>query len=133
MLKRKPITLNTDSITRTWLTLISGLTGFTEREMDVLGVIIDKRESLVEGGMNQPYLSEILMSSSSRKEYCLSLGITEFNLTNLLGSIRKKRGLVTQDGREDVDSRLLPAEEMVIKFKVNPKDDRGTEVSEDNS
>jgi hypothetical protein len=127
--KQKQIILKTNSKSRTWLTLISGLTGFTEREMDVLEVIIQKREELVANGIKQPYLSELLFSSSSRKEYQEKLGITQFNFTNLLGSIRNKRGLSMTNEVEDIDDRLLPANEMIIRFVQN--DTRTTTDKED--
>ena len=130
--KRKEITLTTTQPTRMWLTLISGLTGFTEREMDVLEVIIDKRIELVNNGIKQPYLSEMLFSTLSRKEYYSRLMISEFNFTNLLGTIRKKRGIVKlEDGIEDVDSRLIPATELLIKLIV--PNDRGTADNQEDS
>ena len=128
--KRKQLILNTDSIVRTWLTLISGLTGFTEREIDVMEVLLEKRTELVNEGIKSPYLNEMLFSTTSRKEYYSKLGISEYNFTNLLGTLRKKRGLIMGDNGEDVDSKLIPAEEMVIKFKIN---DKGISNSETDS
>lgn len=117
--KRKQLILNTDSIPRMWLTLISGLTGFTEREIDVLEVLIDKRSELVSGGVKAPYLNEMLFSTTSRKEYYTKLGISEYNFTNLLGALRKKKGIVPTEDGEDVEARLIPADEIVIKFILN--------------
>ena len=128
--KRKQIVLNTDSIPRMWLTLISGLTGFTEREIDVIEVLVEKRAELVNAGIKSPYLNEMLFSTTSRKEYYTKLGISEYNFTNLLGTIRKKKGIVSKEVGEDIDTRLIPAEEMVIKFILN---DRGITDSEADS
>lgn len=111
--------MNSESMTKTWLAFLSGLTGFTQREMDVLAVIIDKRILLVNDGIKTPYLEELLFSSSSRKEYCNKLKISDFNLTNLLGSVRKKHAFIKTDAGEDIDEKLIPAEETLVKIIVS--------------
>ena len=128
--KRKQLILTTNSLSRMWLTLLSGLTGFTEREIDVLELLINKRNDLVAGGVKSPYLNEMLFSTTSRKEYHSTLGISEYNFTNLLGTLRKKKGIISTEEGEDIDPRLICAEEMVIKFIVN---EEGTSDSETTS
>lgn len=129
--KRKQIVLQVDSIARAWLELLSGLTELTGREIDVLELLITKRAELVSSGVKKPYLSEILFSTTSRKEYYTRLGISEYNFTNLLGALRKKKALVNDESGEDIYSRLIPADEMVIKFIQT--NDRGIQDSEENS
>ena len=120
--KRKELILKVESIERVWVNLIAGLSNLTDREIDVLVVILNKRKVLIKEGIKQPYLSQILFSTETRKEYCGFLGITEYNFTNLLGSLRKKNSLIKTNEIEDVHQRLIPAEEMLIKFELT--DDR---------
>lgn len=131
--KRKEIILKVESIERVWLNLISGLSNLTEREIDVLVVLLKKRTLLIKEGLKQPYISQILLSTESRKQYYLDLGITEYNFTNLLGSLRKKQAIRKVNDVEDLYHRLIPAEEMLIKFELQhdgSTEDRSKDLGE---
>lgn len=120
--KRKELTLKVTSIERVWLELLSRISKLTEREIDVLEVLIKKRSLLLKDGMKQPYLSQILFSTEARKQYCQELEITDFNFTNLLGSLRKKSAIMKTNGVEDIYHKLIPAEEILIKFELESND-----------
>jgi hypothetical protein len=98
-----------------WLSLWQGVVGFTNREKDVLSLILVKYSNLKSTGLIEPYLSKELFSTECRKEYCDVLDITNYNLTNLLSSLKEK-GIIKESV---IDPRLIPQGQITFKFMYN--------------
>lgn len=131
-IKRKQLVLNIEDenqIIKAWLTLVSGIGRFTPREIDVLEVLLLKRQELTTNQVKGKYLSELLFSTSARKEYIQTLEISDFNFTNILSSIKKKGAIIQVFEYEDLDPNLIPADEITIKFVIN--DERSEDTGED--
>jgi hypothetical protein len=98
-----------------WLSLWQGVIGFTSREKELLSLMLIKHSTLSSRGLIEPYLSKELMSTECRKDYCGIMDITNYNLTNLLSSLKDK-GILKDN---QIDPRLLPREEVTFKFKLD--------------
>lgn len=122
-------------IVRHWLTLISGLTGLTEREIDVLAWLIVRREKLASEGLQDLHMSALLFSTSSRREICADLEISNYNLTNLFTALKKKKALHDGPYGDMILERLLPAKEIVITYTETEELDgtREPDLQEDSS
>lgn len=104
-------------LSRIYLTIWQSIIGISDRELDVLAEILDKRRELVNDGLKEPYLSEYLFNTKSRKEYCDRLEITTFNFQNILSALKKKELLIEgEDGAVTIDERLIPVTELTFNF-----------------
>lgn len=101
---------------RVYLSLWQTAANLSDREADVLAVVLAKRTQLIADGLKEPYLSEYLFNTRSRKEYCDELDISIANFQNILLSLKKKN--IITDGIDSIhiDPRLLPQEEITFKF-----------------
>jgi hypothetical protein len=100
--------------TNFWLTLFQSGSKITDREKSVLIEVLVKREELSRDGISEPYLTKLLFDTESRKEYCESLEISSFSLTNSLSALKAK-GVLGEDF--SVLKRLIPAEKLEFNFR----------------
>lgn len=113
------ITTTKENYTLMWLVLWQGALDLTSREREVLAAILDKILELNEEGIKEPYLSKLLFDKDTRKYYCDKLGISAFNLTNLLSGLKEKKVIKeVSKGLYEVDSKVIPQKEVTFKFDV---------------
>ena len=96
-----------------WLTLWQGGIDITTREKDVLAEFIAIHLLLVSKGMKEPYLAKLLFDADARKQVCINLSISSFNLTNVLAALKNK-GAITDNV---ISSQLIPEKELIFEFK----------------
>ena len=110
-----------DNYTTLWLVLWQGALNLTPRERDVLAAILDKYLELDKAGVKPPYLWKLVFDTDARKEYCEKIGLSSYNLTNLLGGLKEKKALVNLSYENDVEvlgvtPHLLPKKEITFRF-----------------
>jgi hypothetical protein len=112
------ITTTKTEFPKLYLMIWNGTLGLTDKEVDVFSSILDKRRELSSDGLQEPYLSELLFSTRTRKELCDRLGVSSYNFQNILGHLVSKRVLHKHSNGYVVDERLVPRLDLTFKFII---------------
>lgn len=112
------IDINTteEKYTTLWLVIWQGALKLTPREIEVMAAVLDKYIELDKAGLKSPYIFKLCFDADARKEYCERLGVSSFNLTNILSGLKEKGAIQENDGLLIIATQLLPKEEITFRF-----------------
>ena len=96
-----------------WLTAWNGGLGLTDKEIELTSAILSKAMDLAEGGVKEPYVSELVLSSKSLIEIRNVLGLTKQGMNNYKKSLVAKKILI--EGK--INPKIIP--QAVLTFKFN--------------
>jgi hypothetical protein len=95
-----------------WLTTWNGGLKLTDKEIELTTAILNKFMNLEEGGVKEPYISELVLSSKSLIEIRNNLGLTKQGMNNYKKSLITKK--IINGGK--INPKLIPRSTLTFKF-----------------
>lgn len=118
------VTVNDDTFIASYLTLFAHGLKLTNKELEVLTEILKVYLSLKDK-VNEPYLSELVLSTDRRLEIRENLKIEESNFNNIISEFRKKKIFTEDKGLNPV---LVPHHSLVFNFNYENNTSLNSEV-----
>lgn len=103
-----------DKYLRVW----NGLMGLTTKEFNVTKSILETYVDVKDGGVEEPYLSEIVFSNKKLKPIKEKYKLNHANWYSLKKSLLAKRVLYETEGLT-INPRLIPQTEITFKFLID--------------
>lgn len=100
-----------------WIKLWNGGFNLTEKEQSFFGAILEKYLELMEDGVKEPYIGELVFSTKTMAEIKEKLNLTKQGLTNYKVALKDKGVIRKNDtGVWTVIPMLIPQTEVIFKF-----------------
>ena len=100
-----------------WIRLWNGGFNLTEKEQAFFGAILEKYLTLIEDGVKEPYIGELVFSTKNMNEIKDSLNLTKQGLTNYKVALKDKGVIRKNDaGVWTVLPMLVPKTEVTFSF-----------------
>jgi len=113
------VKINTDvlGLSKAYLTLFNGSLKLTDKELDLLSLLLDKYLEFREEGLQEPFLSKFVFSTETKKEVQVQFGINGTYFQNIVASLVKKQALMSQgSGLYTFNAGLIPRKEIGFSF-----------------
>lgn len=110
------VQVTSDTFIQVYLSLFYSSLHLTKTEQKVLEIIVENYLKL-KGKVQEPYLTELVLSSERRREVCTSVGISAPHLNNTIKSLKEKDIFLDQDALE-IDPRLIPHNNLRFEFVI---------------
>ena len=89
----------------------------TERELDLLSVLLDKYMQYREEGLREPFLSKFVFSTETKREVQKLIGINSQYFQNIISNLVKKGVLQSEGaGIYSFPPNIIPRREIGFKF-----------------
>lgn len=112
-------TYTTQRWVRTYLTIWQGMLGFSERELDVLFLIVERHLHLLETVLDVSLQAEMLLSTAARTTMRTTLGMSTNHFQNTLTSLGEKRAIQKAgNGYYALNPKLVPQQELTFTFTI---------------
>lgn len=106
---------------KVYLKTLNGHMNLTNRELDVLTELCKLQSKYTKEGYTDNKLSKMIFSSLSREEIRTTLGISSFNLNNIMKSLRDKNYVTKIDNIQIVHPRVYVPDTdstYIVSFKI---------------
>ena len=115
----KIVKVNTDKLgfSKAYLTLFNGTLKLTDRELDLLALLLDKYMEFKEQGLQEPFLSKFVFSTETKREVQAALGINSQYFQNIVSNLAKKGVLIKEGaGLYKFIPHIIPQREIGFSF-----------------
>ena len=115
----KIVKVNTATLgfSKAWLTLFNGSLKLTDRELDLLSVLLDKYMEFRDEGLNEPFLSKFVFSTETKREVQATLDINSAYFQNIVSNLAKKGVLEKRGaGLYGFLPQIIPQREIGFSF-----------------
>lgn len=112
-------------ITNIYLRVLLAKVRLTEKQLDVASSLVTRYAVYVRDGVKEPYASNLLFSTESRKGIVKELKISAPHLNNTFKSLLEKHILAKKGDSYRIDPGLIPSSGIIFNFTVK------SEVTED--
>lgn len=104
-------------LSRTYLILFNGSLKLTERELDLLSLLLDKYTEFKEEGLIEPFLSKFVFSTETKKNVQKSMNINAQYFQNIISGLVKKGCLKSLGaGQYAINASLIPRKQIGFHF-----------------
>lgn len=113
------VKVNTDKLglSRAYLTLLNGGLHLTDKELDLLSLLLDKYLEFQEEGLKEPFLSKFVFSIEVKREVQKTLKINPQYFQNLVSNLTKKGVLKPLgSGQYQFLRSIIPRKEIGFSF-----------------
>ena len=113
------VKVNTDVLgfSKAYLTLFNGSLKLTDRELDLLSLLLDKYMDFKEEGLKEPFLSKFVFSTETKREIQAESEINSAYFQNIIANLVKKGVLVAQGGGQYLFvPNIIPRKEISFRF-----------------
>ena len=111
------VTVKTDHISKAYLTLLNGGLKLTDRELDLLSLLLDKYLEFKGEGLKEPFLSKFVFTPEVKKEVQKALKINSQYFQNIISNLAKKGVLLPQGaGMYTFRPQIIPRKEIGFRF-----------------
>tara|TARA_R110000822_G_scaffold2004_7_gene9560 strand:- start:15128 stop:15487 length:360 start_codon:yes stop_codon:yes gene_type:complete len=104
-----------DKYLRVW----NGLIGLTKKEFAVAVSLLELHAKISEDGVKEPYLSELLFSTSGLKKLKEDHSLNNSAWYMVKKALIKKSFLSNSEESFSINPKMIPCEELTFKFIVN--------------
>lgn len=102
-----------------YIKIFNGGLELTKTEQKYLALLLELYLNLLEEGIKEPYLSQLVFSKENTDKIKINLCLTSKGLTNYKIQLIKKGAIKEDDGACIVNPILIPKKEITFKFIVN--------------
>ncbi len=108
---------------RLWVRLWNGGLQLTEKEQLFFGEILYRVMDLQEDGIKEPYLGQLIFSTSALNEIKEKLNLSKQGLNNYKMALKNK-GIIYKDddGAYHIKGQLIPQKSITFKFEYGTQD-----------
>lgn len=113
------VKVNTEELglSKAYLILFNGSLKLTERELDLLSLLLDKYIEFRDEGLNEPFLSKFVFSTETKKDVQKSMDINAQYFQNIVSGLVKKGCLgPLGHGQYKFNPSLIPRKEIGFSF-----------------
>jgi len=103
-----------DKYLRVW----NGLMGLTKKEFSAAKALISLHTELKNAGISEPYLSEMVFSSSKLKKIKEDLGLNNSAWYTIKKSLIAKKVIRESEEALEINPRMIPQEVLTFKFEI---------------
>jgi len=102
-----------------YLKIWNGGLQLTDRELDVVKELVRSYMEFTEGGVKEPYLTQMIMSSENANRIKRKLKLSKQNFSNIKTKLKDKKVLL-EDGEENIffNPMFIPKKEITFKFEI---------------
>lgn len=111
------VRVSTDNISKSYLTLLNGGLRLTDRELNLLSLLLDKYLEFREEGLKEPFLSKFVFTPEVKKDIQKELKINSQYFQNIISNLAKKGVLVSKgSGMYTFRPQVIPRKEIGFRF-----------------
>lgn len=113
------VKVNTEELglSKAYLTLFNGSLKLTDKELDLLSLLLDRYMEFREEGLQEPFLSKFVFSTETKREVQSTFGINSQYFQNIVSNLAKKGVLVPQgSGQYTFIPSIIPRKEIGFIF-----------------
>ena len=110
---------DTNKVVSTFLRVYLANDRLTDKQLEVTTALVSLYAEYNSNGVKEPYASQLLFSTESRKSIIDSLGITAAHLNNTFNALATKFVLAKEHGKYVINPAIIPSESLVFKFKID--------------
>lgn len=111
------VIVKTDDISKAYLTLLNGGLKLTDRELNLLSLLLDKYLEFKGEGLREPFLSKFVFTPEVKKDIQKKLKINSQYFQNIISNLAKKGVLIAEgSGMYTFRSQVIPRKEIGFKF-----------------
>jgi len=111
------VNVKTDHLSHSYLTLFNGKLKLTEKELDLLSLLLDNYLEFREQGLQEPFLSKFVFSTEIKKKVQKKLGINSQYFQNIISGLTKKGAVIKQGaGLYTFPPQVIPRKEIGFRF-----------------
>ena len=104
-------------LSKAYLTLFNGSLKLTDRELDLLSLLLDKYIEFKQEGLKEPFLSKFVFSTEIKREVQGTMGINSQYFQNIVSNLVKKGVLHAEgSGLYTFVPNIIPRKEIGFKF-----------------
>lgn len=107
-----------DEFINQYITIWNGGLQLTEKEREVLHKFLLRYLELIDNGLKEPYIGELVFASKNVREIGTELGLTAQGINNYKAQLRDKGVLIDKGDHYEIHPRLIPQKELTFKFIV---------------
>ena len=93
----------------------------TGKQLDVTAALVKRYTGYTSDGVVEPYASQLLFSTETRKEIYSELGVTAPHLNNTFNSLCNKGILAKEGSKYLMNPNIVPTSVLTFKFTVYDK------------
>ena len=101
---------------RLWLKAWNGGLQLTDKELELAGELLFRAMKMIDDGIKEPYLSELLFNTKTLTEIKVKLELSKQGYNNYKKSLIDK-GVILVDGGYHINPKLIPQETLTFEFK----------------
>ncbi len=104
-------------LSRAYLTLFNGSLKLTERELDLLSLLLDKYLDFKEEGLIEPFLSKFVFATETKRDVQKSMNINAQYFQNIISGLVKKGCLKPLGkGLYAINKSMIPRKQIGFSF-----------------
>lgn len=111
--------VNRHSHIRHWIKLWNGGLQLTNKEQLFFGELLYRAMDMLENGVKEPYLSQLLFSGETMKEIAEKLDITAKGLQNYKYQLVEKKAITKTETGYVLKPALIPRNSITFEFVYN--------------
>lgn len=102
---------------KAYLTLFNGSLKLTDKELDLLSLLLNKYIEFREQGLREPFLSKFVFSTETKRDVQKEFGINSAYFQNIVSNLVKKQVLISQGaGLYTFVPNIIPRKEIGFHF-----------------
>ena len=91
----------------------------TEKQLSVTTELVSRYAEYNSNGVKEPYASQLLFSTESRRDVCSKLGISPAHLNNTFNALTTKNIVAKESGKYVMNPEIIPTQKLIFNFKIN--------------
>lgn len=114
------VKVNTDKLgfSKAYLTLFNGSLKLTDRELDLLALLLDKYLEFRDQGLKEPFLTKFVFSTDVKRDIQQELDINSQYFQNIISNLAKKGVLFSKgSGQYEFVPSLIPKRKIEFWFE----------------
>lgn len=115
------ITGDTSHVVTAYLRIFLANKRLTDKQLEVTSALVSRYAEYITNGVSEPYASQLLFSTETRKGIYNELGMGSPHLNNTFNALCNKGILAKDDGRYIINPSIVPTAELTFKFSIDDK------------
>ena len=115
------ITGSTDIVVTAFLRIFLANKRLTDKQLKVTSAMVRRYSEYISNGVTEPYASQLLFSTETRKGIYKELNMGSAHLNNTFNALCDKGILVKDQGRYAINPVIVPSKKLTFKFEIDDK------------
>lgn len=115
---RVSINGNTKEVVSSFLRVFLANQRLTEKQLSVTTELVSKYAEYIYNGVKEPYASQLLFSTDTRKGICADLKISPAHLNNTFNALTTKNIVAKEENKYVMNPSIIPTQKLTFNFII---------------